>query len=170
MKKKLKEMLETAYKYAHHHGRIGIHDVDDIVQNVMLKMIARDPMPATTGWLYKTVRSVAYDALRTQYRHRKYIEFYTQSEAFYVNEDTLHSSERFENVAAKQNDVEIDLMPRLKGVLAKLSSPLRVALILHVEGYSNEEIAQMTKTNVGTVKSRIFYARRRAQRLMPKVA
>jgi RNA polymerase sigma factor (sigma-70 family) len=170
MKKTLEEMFETAYRYARFHGRIGIYEEDDIVQNVMLKLIARDPMPATTGWLYKTVRSVAYDAHRAQNRHKQYIDFYNGPESFYVNEPSLESTDRMQSIAAKRSDVEIDLMPQLKGVMAKLSSPLRVALILHAEGYTNEEIALMTNTNVGTVKSRLFYARRRAQKFMPDVA
>jgi DNA-directed RNA polymerase specialized sigma24 family protein len=67
------------------------------------------------------------------------------------------------------DDVEPDLIPRLKNVLKELTKPLRQVLILHAEGYSDSQIAVMTKTKLGTVRSRLHYARKRARCYLGKV-
>lgn len=54
--------------------------------------------------------------------------------------------------------------------LEKLSPEHRMAIVLReVEGLSYEEIAQVMKCRVGTVMSRIFYARRQLQTLLKDV-
>ena len=51
--------------------------------------------------------------------------------------------------------------------LQNLSEPLRQALLLRdVESFSYEEIAEIQKTPLGTVKSRIFEARRKLRKWM----
>lgn len=167
-KKTLIEMFEAAYKISYQYGRIGVYETDDLVQNAMLRLLSYDPIPANTVWLRKTIRSVASDLGRKEDKHIKYRD--TDVETFCVNEWTHDSLDLLADVRTGQSEVEIDLMPQLKGVLAKLSKPHRTALILHVEGYSNEEIAQMTNTNISTVKTRIHYARKIARGLAREVA
>jgi RNA polymerase sigma-70 factor (ECF subfamily) len=51
-------------------------------------------------------------------------------------------------------------------LLAQLPLVQRSALLLHfIEGFSLEEIARITDTQVGTVKSRLHYARRALRKL-----
>lgn len=55
----------------------------------------------------------------------------------------------------------------VKKGLQSLSEPLRQALLLRdVESFSYEEIADIQKTALGTVKSRIFEARRKLRKWM----
>lgn len=52
-------------------------------------------------------------------------------------------------------------------LLAQLPSPQRSVLLLHyVEDFSLEEIARITETQLGTVKSRLHYARRGLRKLL----
>lgn len=52
-------------------------------------------------------------------------------------------------------------------LLAKLPLPQRSALLLHfVGGFSLEEIARITDSQVGTVKSRLHYAKRALRKLL----
>jgi RNA polymerase sigma-70 factor (ECF subfamily) len=52
-------------------------------------------------------------------------------------------------------------------LLEKLPLPQRSALLLHfVEGFSLEEIARITGAQVGTVKSRLHYAKRALRKLL----
>ncbi len=54
-------------------------------------------------------------------------------------------------------------------LLAELPLPQRSALLLHfVEGFSLEEIARITGAQVGTVKSRLHYAKRTLRELVEK--
>lgn len=51
--------------------------------------------------------------------------------------------------------------------LGQLSAPHRAVLLLHfVEDFSLEEIARITETQLGTVKSRIHYAREALRKLL----
>jgi len=43
----------------------------------------------------------------------------------------------------------------------KLHDKLKIPFLLHLQGYSYNEIADAQKLRIGTVKSRIFYARRK---------
>ena len=57
-----------------------------------------------------------------------------------------------------------ELSKKLNEALLKLSEPHRMVVVLHdVQGLSHEEIAEIVGCNVGTVRSRLFYARQQLQ-------
>jgi len=57
-----------------------------------------------------------------------------------------------------------ELQKKLNEALLKLSEPHRVVVVMHdVQGQSHEEIAKVMDCNVGTVRSRLFYARQQLQ-------
>ena len=57
-----------------------------------------------------------------------------------------------------------ELQEKLNAALLKLSEPHRLVVVLHdVQGLSHEEIAQVAGCNIGTVRSRLFYARQQLQ-------
>jgi len=57
-----------------------------------------------------------------------------------------------------------ELQEKLNEALQKLSEPHRLVVTLHdVQGLSHEEIAQIMECNIGTVRSRLFYARQQLQ-------
>jgi RNA polymerase sigma factor RpoE len=57
-----------------------------------------------------------------------------------------------------------ELQEKLNAAMQKLSEPHRLAVTLHdVQGLSHEEIANIMDCNVGTVRSRLFYARQQLQ-------
>lgn len=57
-----------------------------------------------------------------------------------------------------------ELSEKLNGALLKLSEPHRLVVTLHdVQGMSHEEIATIMDCNIGTVRSRLFYARQQLQ-------
>jgi RNA polymerase sigma-70 factor (ECF subfamily) len=57
-----------------------------------------------------------------------------------------------------------ELQEKLNTAMQKLSEPHRMAVTLHdVQGLSHEEIAEIMDCNVGTVRSRLFYARQQLQ-------
>ena len=60
-----------------------------------------------------------------------------------------------------------ELQEKLNAALLKLSEPHRLVVVLHdVQGQSHEEIAQIMDCNIGTVRSRLFYARQQLQSLL----
>jgi RNA polymerase sigma-70 factor (ECF subfamily) len=57
-----------------------------------------------------------------------------------------------------------ELQEKLNAALMKLSEPHRLVVVMHdVQGLSHEEIAEAVDCNVGTVRSRLFYARQQLQ-------
>jgi RNA polymerase sigma factor (sigma-70 family) len=57
-----------------------------------------------------------------------------------------------------------ELQKKLNEALLKLSEPHRMVVVLHdVQGQSHEEIAEIMGCNIGTVRSRLFYARQQLQ-------
>src|SRR5215468_10353742 len=57
-----------------------------------------------------------------------------------------------------------ELQERLNAAMQKLSEPHRLVVTLHdVQGLSHEEIAEIMDCNIGTVRSRLFYARQQLQ-------
>jgi len=57
-----------------------------------------------------------------------------------------------------------ELQEKLNTAMQKLSEPHRLVVTLHdVQGLSHEEIADIMDCNIGTVRSRLFYARQQLQ-------
>jgi RNA polymerase sigma-70 factor (ECF subfamily) len=57
-----------------------------------------------------------------------------------------------------------ELQEKLNTAMQKLSEPHRLVVTLHdVQGLSHEEIAEIMACNIGTVRSRLFYARQQLQ-------
>jgi len=60
-----------------------------------------------------------------------------------------------------------ELQEKLNAAMLKLSEPHRLVVVLHdVQGLSHEEVAQAMDCNIGTVRSRLFYARQQLQSLL----
>lgn len=164
-------LFNTAYKMVRSYRQIGLVEPDDLVQNTMLKVLNRsDDMVPTMGWLFKVMRSTAIDAGRRLASERRYV---CQPRASY---DGLRVAEQVDEYAyapsceLRQAEPEVDLMPRIKNMLANLSKPARQVLVLYAEGYTYEEISRFTQTPIGTVRSRLHYARRRAKDMLLDLA
>jgi RNA polymerase sigma factor (sigma-70 family) len=57
-----------------------------------------------------------------------------------------------------------ELQKKLNEALLKLSKDHRLVVVLHdVQGMSHDEIAEIAGCNIGTVRSRLFYARQQLQ-------
>jgi RNA polymerase sigma factor (sigma-70 family) len=64
-----------------------------------------------------------------------------------------------------------ELQKFLNEALLKLSEPHRMVVVLHdVQGQSHEEIAEIMGCNIGTVRSRLFYARQQLQGYLSEYA
>jgi RNA polymerase sigma-70 factor (ECF subfamily) len=60
-----------------------------------------------------------------------------------------------------------ELQEKLNAALLKLSEPHRLVVVLHdVQGMSHEQVAEVMDCNIGTVRSRLFYARQQLQSLL----
>jgi RNA polymerase sigma factor (sigma-70 family) len=67
-----------------------------------------------------------------------------------------------------RRDVNLaELQEKLNAAMQKLSESHRLVVTLHdIQGLSHEEIAKIMGCNIGTVRSRLFYARQQLQALL----
>jgi RNA polymerase sigma-70 factor (ECF subfamily) len=64
----------------------------------------------------------------------------------------------------RREAVLAELQEKLNEAMQKLSEPHRLVITLHdVQGLSHEEVAKIMDCNIGTVRSRLFYARQQMQ-------
>ncbi len=113
-------------------------------------------------WMTRIVINLCLDALRRRKRH--------QAESIELMAEESGGVERYMPVVTV-NPTEglerADLRRRIDQALAQVSEVHRTVLVLHeFEGLEYRAIAKAMKCSIGTVMSRLFYARRRMAVLM----
>lgn len=111
-------------------------------------------------WLYRIALNTTMSFLK-KHSKRRFINYETVDES-------ASSSEIVEKLTAKtrtEKGVLVrELQERLNESLQKLSPKHRTVVILHeIEGLEHAAIAEVTKTSVGTVRSRLHYAKQQLQ-------
>ncbi|MBE7558513.1 sigma-70 family RNA polymerase sigma factor [bacterium] len=116
-------------------------------------------------WLYRITRNVALDHVRKA-RGGRLVSLDARAE-----EDDRALSEVLPDAAPSptQTAADAEMLLRVRQALEELSEKHRTVLELReFEGMSYQEIAETVGCNVGTVMSRLFYARNQlARRLRP---
>ena len=152
-------LWRVCWHYTHHP-----EDAADCLQETMLKAwrairTYRGDCALST-WLYRTAVTVCLDFLRRQKRLPV-----TESA------DALSEDEGFTPVDASPTPDEAVLRAEsaddLRAAIDALPADMRTAIILYaLQGMPYEEIAEVTKASVGTVKSRINRARQKIARFL----
>ncbi|MBN2529716.1 MAG: RNA polymerase sigma factor [Deltaproteobacteria bacterium] len=125
-------------------------DIDDLVQDVFIQVF--QSINAFRGdsrfstWLHRVASNMALSWLRKKKRLPMHL-----SDSHYPM-----SPETQSDTVQRQSEIQA-----LYGILDTLSPRRRIAFILfEIEQYTLSEIADMTGSNVATVKSRLFFGRR----------
>lgn len=126
---------------------------EDILQDIWLAVVRKictlKNIDAFSMWLYKVARNRVYKELR---RKRRFTKFNENIEAANSGEESVFT---VEDVAKVHKCLE-RLRPEHKEVL----------LLRFLEEMSYEGISRVINCNLGTVKSRIYYAKRALKREM----
>jgi len=139
-------------------------DIDDVLQQVFVSIFRSlesfKGLSSLDTWIYRITVKVCTDQLRKKYRKRKLSVVGSvddeRSGLTAATEHTPHTGlERRE------------LVERINAALARLTTEKRAVLIMYeMEGRSLEEIASVIEKPLGTVKSRLFHARREMEKLL----
>lgn len=112
-------------------------------------------------WLNQIITNIFYDELRKKGRKLNTVSI----DNFYDDESSKSSREiedKSSSPAEKTKNSELELI--IRNAILELSEQFREVIVLReLQGLSYEEIAQITKTTTGTVKSRIARARAKLQ-------
>ena len=142
-------------------------NVYDLTQEALMRMakgIINLRNPKTfKSWLNHIVMNLFYDNLRKINRIPPMISIdeENENEKFVTNPQNFIPDKKCKPLE-KCISNELDRM--IKHEMQQLPEHFRVPIVLReLQGLSYEEIAEVTKTNVGTVKSRISRARSRLQ-------
>ncbi len=138
-------------------------DTEDILQAVFLRAYRSLPRfrgkSSLSTWLHRIAVNTTINFI-----HRR------KRAAMSLNDPdaAIERSEEYQELAARDSpfrDATIsELQRKLNAALQTLSEKHRTVVVLHdIQGVPHEEIARMLKCSVGTVRSRLFYARRLLQ-------
>jgi len=146
------------------------NDTADLAQEVFIRVWRsinnlRNPS-SFRAWLTQIVTNLFYDELRKRPRRLSTLSM----DQSWTNEDGEDGPSRdVEDPALKPDETVLnsEMSEVIRQAMVRLPEQFRTAIVLReVEGLSYEEIAILTKTEMGTVKSRIARARSKLQELL----
>ncbi len=134
-------------------------EAEDVAQEALLKAYRRFPMLRDAerfrGWIVRISFRLAIDRLRSRKRRM-------ERETRWAEPELRAQQPSTEEVAASN-----EFQKRLSTALDRLPEEQRLTMLLTaVEGHSNDEAAKMLAVPVGTVKSRVFKARKRLAEML----
>lgn len=141
--------------------------VSDLTQETLFRMsknIKSLKNPSLfKSWLGQIVTNLFYDELRKKQRYPEAISIDTYWLNDENNDDSiLHICDN--TLKPDEKTIGKELTDIIREMICKLPEHFRIVIILReLQGLSYEEIAKITQTNVGTVKSRISRARNKLQ-------
>lgn len=129
----------------------------DLVQDTLLKALQyRDKFREDTnlkGWLFTIMRNTFINNYRRTRRAKTSRD--TTRELYYLNVEDVHTFNR------PQDTYEFkEIWKNVNGIQEDLLIPFK----MHATGYKYTEIAEHLKIPIGTVKNRIFHARKEIQK------
>lgn len=131
----------------------NIEDAKDLFQETAFRaMVNRDKfMPGTNfkAWLFTIMKNIFINNYRKKAKSNTIVD--TTDNLYYINS----SSATVFNSAESQI-----MMKELNGMVDSLDDSLRIPFMMHYEGFKYQEIADELALPLGTIKSRIFFARK----------
>jgi len=135
---------------------------DDLVQNTLLRILSQADrfQPGTNfkAWAATIMKNIFINDYRKFNRRSQILEQMRATQMLTIGNKVVNNN----------GDSDLELQD-LKSLTDKLPDDFRVPFLLAHQGYKYEEIAKELKAPVGTIKSRIFFARKRLQKLYRRV-
>ena len=134
-------------------------DAKDLLQETMLKaLVYKDHFAEDTNmraWSYTIMKNTFINSYRKN--AKKNLVFSSSTEMINQGIDTTYilPDSIYETREISQ-------------IIEKLEDMFKVPFVLHTEGYKYKEISEKLNLNLGTVKSRIFFARKKLMNALGK--
>ena len=141
-------------------------DPDEVAQQVFIRLFRSlehfRGLSSFDTWVYRITAKVCIDQMRTKYRKRRL-------QMAQGGTDALEHLSGPDEFSPGHRTDRRELSEQLRSALGKLEPEKRMAVILFdVQGLSIDEVAEIVGTPPGTVKSRLFHARRELMKHLRK--
>ncbi|MBN2163724.1 MAG: sigma-70 family RNA polymerase sigma factor [Pontiellaceae bacterium] len=139
-------------------------DAEDLTQDIFVK--AYQALPRFKGkssfytWLYRIAvnKTINYRKKRNRKRTMSLDQFDNEIKLDDIYHDLTSKGSPLRNLSLSE------LQKKLNEAMQNLSDKHRTVVVLHdMQGVPHEDIAKMVGASVGTIRSRLFYARRQLQ-------
>jgi len=129
-------------------------DADDLIQDTFVKALTNkdkfDPATNLKAWIYTIMKNTFINKYRKDSKVSTVID--NTKDLYYLNNSNLSGEAQPDSV---YNHSE------LEKVINALSDDHRIPFLMHFQGYKYKEIAEQLDLSIGTVKSRIFFSRKK---------
>lgn len=167
----LEELVKRNQKHVYislYHLAPERNDLMDLTQEVLMRMcrsIGSLRNPKTFKyWLNRIITNLFYDTLRKGQRQLKTL---SMDEPYKGDDDGGQQARRDiwdESALPEDSMMHSELDEKIRTAIHQLPEHFRTVVVLReLQGLSYEEIAELTQTNLGTVKSRLARARSKLQ-------
>ncbi len=129
-------------------------DAEDLLQETTLKALRNKDKFVDDinfkGWIFTIMRNIFINNYRRTVNRRTFVDQTEDSFLLNLPPETEHSS-------PEGNFINKEILETIES----FSNEYKVPFTMHVQGYKYQEIADKMQLPIGTVKSRIFFARRK---------
>lgn len=134
------------------------YDAEDLLQETLFRALANkdkfDPGTNFKSWMYVIMRNAFINDCRAKKK---------QNNLYILSDPEFHFLLRDDSFAFIDNGHDAK---EIRAALKTLPKDYYIAFILYVSGFKYREIADRTGVSIGTVKSRIFYSRKKLKALL----
>ncbi|MEJ6685809.1 MAG: RNA polymerase sigma factor [Crocinitomicaceae bacterium] len=134
-------------------------DAKDLTQDTMLKAINYKsyytPQTNFKAWVFTIMRNIFINQYRRKVKSRTIFD--NSKELYLITNSKGHEQSAVSQIATQDIEDKID----------SLSNEYKAPFKLHFSGFKYKEIADRLEIPIGTVKSRIFIARKKLIDLLP---
>ena len=156
----LKTLTEALNAFAYNLTR-DHEDAKDLYQETAFRAIVnKDKFAEGTNlkaWLFTIMKNIFINNYRKKKRKNTILD--STDNMYFIN-----SGDETVSNGAESNI----MMQELETMVECLSPSIKVPFVMHYEGYKYQEIADLLDLPLGTVKSRIFFARQELQDLVKR--
>jgi len=129
-------------------------DADDLIQDTYVKAIINkdkfDPHTNLKAWIYTIMKNTFINKYRKDSKISTVID--NTKDLYYLNNS---------NKSGHATPDSVYNHSELEKVINSLSDDHRIPFLMHFQGFKYKEIAAQLELSIGTVKSRIFFSRKK---------
>ncbi len=157
---KFNKMSSLLHSFAYNLTKNG-EDAKDLFQETAFRaMTNREKFRTGTNfkaWLFTIMKNIFINNYRKKMKANTIID--STDNLYYINSSRNITSNKAESSL---------MMKELSQIVENLDDSVKIPFMMHYEGFKYQEIADKLELPLGTVKSRIFFARKELKQVIKK--